>query len=127
MTEYPVYNTLVIDDEEYFLEIIKEILDMGGHNALLASSGEQGLTILEEYWNQIDLIILDWKMPGMDGQAFLEAMLDKGYGNRILISSAFKDPRRHVDLDPYNVRGFIRKPYAPQDLLEAVSLAMTPP
>jgi len=113
-------NTLVVDDEEYFLELIEEMLELGGHNSMLASSGEEALKILEEHWNQIDLIILDWKMPGMDGMAFLERMREKGYGNKVLISSAFQDPRRHIDLDPFNVRGFIRKPYPPKDLLDVI-------
>ncbi len=56
---------LAIDDEEHILDLIEYNLVTGGYKVLRAESGEEGLQVLED--NQIDLVLLDMMMPGIDG------------------------------------------------------------
>ncbi len=60
-----VLNILTIDDEEHILELLKYILEKNGYNVLQAGTGEEGLKILEN--NQVDMILLDLMLPGIDG------------------------------------------------------------
>ncbi|MDF2945815.1 MAG: DNA-binding response regulator [Bacillales bacterium] len=56
---------LIIDDEERMLDLISLYLSMQGYSCMKATSGMQGLEILEQ--ERIDLVLLDAMMPEMDG------------------------------------------------------------
>lgn len=57
---------LCIDDDVIILELLKVILEDSGYSVIAASSGSQGLRVLADY--VIDLVILDWEMPQMNGR-----------------------------------------------------------
>lgn len=66
---------LVVDDQEINLEILQEFLSRDSHfRVITASSGTQALDILRQSRSAypIDLVLLDWMMPGMDGIAVLK-------------------------------------------------------
>ncbi len=56
---------MLVDDEERFLSTTKKLLSRKGYDALTAISGNEALEILKS--RNIDVVILDVKMPGMDG------------------------------------------------------------
>ena len=56
---------LVIDDQPTVAEVVAEVLQSQGHEALVAGSGEEGLRAIEE--SQPDAVFLDVVMPGIDG------------------------------------------------------------
>lgn len=58
-------NIMLVDDEERFLSTTSRLLQKRGYEPLTASSGEEALKKLEE--EAVDVVILDVKMPGMDG------------------------------------------------------------
>ncbi|MBI4882208.1 MAG: response regulator [Planctomycetes bacterium] len=63
---------LLVDDEERFLETTSKLIRMKGHEVRSATSGAAALEMLEE--EEADVVILDVKMPGMDGVATLKQM-----------------------------------------------------
>jgi two-component system NtrC family sensor kinase len=66
-------RVLVIDDEEFLLELTEEILNSNGYNVDTVSNGEQGLERLKQ--NHYDIVLCDWKMPGLNGQQVYEHLL----------------------------------------------------
>lgn len=56
---------LAVDDEEHILELLAYNLENDGYEVKKAMSGEEALSILDS--TQIDLVLLDWMLPGMDG------------------------------------------------------------
>jgi DNA-binding response OmpR family regulator len=56
---------MLVDDEERFLQTTKKMIDKKGYDTLTATSGEECLKKLEE--ELVHVVILDVKMPGMDG------------------------------------------------------------
>ncbi|HHX54908.1 MAG TPA: response regulator transcription factor [Clostridiales bacterium] len=56
---------LVVDDEEHILELLEYNLEQEGYQALKADTGEKALDILKK--EEVDLVILDWMLPGMNG------------------------------------------------------------
>jgi adenylate cyclase len=65
---------LAVDDSADNRDLLSRYLKREGHSVLLASSGEEALELLAE--NQIDLVLLDLIMPGMDGSEVLQRIKD---------------------------------------------------
>ena len=62
-------NLLIVDDEERFLTTTKKLLDKRGMNTTTCTNGAEALRIVEE--RPLDVILLDVKMPGIDGMEVL--------------------------------------------------------
>jgi DNA-binding NtrC family response regulator len=60
---------MLVDDEERFLSTTAKLLERQGHHVITASSGQEALDRLEQ--QDVEVVILDVKMPGMDGIAVL--------------------------------------------------------
>jgi len=61
----PITNVLIIDDEKRFLQTTRKLLEKQGYTVYTATDGLSGITRLRV--KRIDVVILDVKMPGMDG------------------------------------------------------------
>jgi DNA-binding NtrC family response regulator len=66
----PMTNVLIIDDEERFLKTTQTLLEKQGYTVYTAADGLRGITRLNG--KRIDVVILDVKMPGMDGVQVLQ-------------------------------------------------------
>ncbi|WP_439888736.1 HD domain-containing phosphohydrolase [Pseudomonas sp. MBLB4123] len=65
----PSATLLLVDDEENILKSLRRLLRQEPYEILMASGGEQALQLLEQH--QVDLVISDARMPGMDGASLL--------------------------------------------------------
>ena len=63
---------LTIVDEEHILDLLEYNLEKGGYDVLRAETGEKGLAIMKTM--QVDLVLLDYMLPGMDGIEVLKTM-----------------------------------------------------
>ncbi len=61
------YTILAVDDDLGSLSLIRHLIKRAGHEALTAGSGEEGLMKLEETGGEVDLVLLDINLPGIDG------------------------------------------------------------
>ncbi|SHO52095.1 response regulator transcription factor [Anaerocolumna xylanovorans] len=69
---------LAVDDEEHILELLAYNLERDGYRVLKAESGEHALEILAA--QKVDIVLLDWMLPGMDGIEVLRRIrADKNY------------------------------------------------
>lgn len=64
-------RVLVVDDDEQGRELLRQCLDRAGHQVELAKSGEEAWDRLESEGPEIDVVLLDWVMPGMSGLELL--------------------------------------------------------
>lgn len=65
---------LIVEDEKDLLDSYKELVEAAGFSCMTAADGYQGLDILSSQLGNIDLLILDLMMPGVDGLEVLKAM-----------------------------------------------------
>jgi two-component system NtrC family sensor kinase len=68
----PSYRVLVVDDEESIRLLLRDILEMDGHRVELAGSGIEAWQHLDA--GDLDIIVTDMKMPGMDGATFYKEL-----------------------------------------------------
>ncbi len=102
-------HILIIDDDEAFKSLMSAALDATKYSFALASDGESGLKSFKE--KQPDLILLDIKMPGMDGIAFLKE-LNSIYGEGktpIIITSNSSSMETISEGIALGVRGYVIK------------------
>lgn len=66
-------SVLVVDDEDWILELARAVLQNDGYRVVTASGGEKAVEALSRL--NFDIIVTDWKMPGMNGMQFYEHLL----------------------------------------------------
>ena len=121
---------LVVDDNEAARQILSEILASFGCKVMTANSGEQALGIVEsasKNGNPFKLLILDYKMPGMNGlQVAKQIRADKGIpkSTNIVMISALQQSEIFGDDGKAVVDGFICKPATPSTLHDTIMAGM---
>jgi two-component system, cell cycle sensor histidine kinase and response regulator CckA len=113
-------TVLVVDDEETVRIVLKRILERDGYTVMLAEDGIVGVGKFRADPRAVSLVILDMAMPRMDGSEAFEAMMAVDPAARILISSGYSEEGRAADLLRKGAKGFLRKPYANDVVLNMV-------
>lgn len=111
-------RVLVVDDEVDIRQVLVYVLADEGYEVDEASNGEAALELIER--QHPDLIILDMKMPGIDGWEFAKRYR-KLYGNRapIIVLTAAQDAARRGD--DIRAESYVPKPFDLDVLVERVS------
>ncbi len=114
---------LVVDDEEPVRRLAKAILSESGYRVLLAEDGPSALTAFEEKWREIDLVVLDLRMPRLSGRDTLHGLWRIHEGTRVVVSSGHAGEHERVAAtEP--VAGSLAKPYGFDELVRAVRDAL---
>lgn len=112
------YNILIIDDELDNLQLLARTFRKKYH-IFMASSGSEGLEILAK--NQIDLIISDHKMPGMDGIEFFKRSIEVSPDSLRVLVTAYSDPSLLINaINTGKVHRYVKKPWDPNDLVNII-------
>lgn len=112
------YNILVTDDEIDNLQLFKRTL-RSSYNVLLASSGFEALEILKN--NNIDMIISDHNMPGMDGVELMTKTLSLAPDAVRILITAYTDSATLMQaINHGKIHRYIRKPWNPSDLINII-------
>lgn len=113
------HKILAIDDEENLLYIIKETLEMEGFEVLTAASPSEGLSMYERQWRDIKLVLIDFLMPDLNGDAVFEQMQRVNPDVRALLVTACDDNVAGAMFER-GLRGFVQKPFYLEDLIRRV-------
>lgn len=111
---------LVVDDEDYILDIACEILDHFGYQTIRAHSGEDALEKLKSTNIPIDLVILDLNMPGMGGHKCLLQIRKMKAPPKVIVASGYAaDGNTQVMMDS-GASAFLQKPYQLLELARTI-------
>lgn len=108
---------LVIDDDEDVLEMIRFLLEAKGYAVGTALDGRAGLDAVTA--SRPDLILLDLKMPVMDGATFATELRGRGDSTPIVVVTAADDPRKRAG--EIRAADWLGKPFEPADLIAIVA------
>lgn len=90
--KYKNKQVLVVEDDEFSAELLTEILENMGVKSLIAENGEEAIKICENDSNYIDLILMDLKMPEMDGFDATKLIKEKWPHMKIIAQTAHAVP-----------------------------------
>jgi diguanylate cyclase (GGDEF)-like protein/PAS domain S-box-containing protein len=110
---------LVVDDEPRARDSLQELLQLSGYEAIVASGGVEAIVKLGE--SRFELILLDLNMPDMSGQKVMEYINREKIDVDIIIVSGEITFDYATQALRRGAQDFLRKPYAPDELLRAVS------
>ena len=111
---------LLIDDDEWVRDSLSIFFDSEGCPIVALETAEQGLTALEK--QNYDVIIADYRLPGMNGLEFLECVNQMGRDPKpikILIT-AYGNGQVTNEIDRLGVHDFIPKPFSTSTLLASL-------
>jgi signal transduction histidine kinase/CheY-like chemotaxis protein len=111
---------LVVDDEEFIIEIAREWLTELGYQVLDARGGAEALEIFRERGEAIDLVLLDLVMPGMDGGETFDRLRALKPDVRVLLTSGYSIDGRASEIRKRGCQGFIQKPFTIGQLSEKI-------
>jgi len=111
-------RVLIVDDDPDLLALMAETLDLEGYEVDSASNGARALDAVER--GMPDLILLDMKMPVMDGKEFTRRFrLTHDHEAPIVVVTAAADARKSAD--EIGANGFLGKPFDLDVLLATVA------
>jgi len=111
---------LLVEDEVEVAEIAAEFLAEEGYKVIIAHDGFEALKIYQGATNQIALVILDFFLPVMDGDAVFEELRTINPKVNVVLSSGFAEQSKIGSMLGRGLRGFMPKPYTRDKLLEQV-------
>ena len=116
-------RALIIDDSSVMRKIVERSLRQAGvalTEVLEAGNGAEALGVLGE--RSVDLILCDINMPVMDGLEFVRQLqtLDKGKSTPVVMITTEGSESHVVQALSYGARGYIRKPFTPDQVREHV-------
>jgi DNA-binding NtrC family response regulator len=117
-----IIKVLIVDDDRDLCENLVKILSMDGYRAVFARDGPRALGMMTS--EQPDVVILDIKMPGMDGMEVLKKLKEYSGKIAVIILTAFPSLESAVDaVRDKIVFDYIRKPFSLRQIQDTVAKA----
>ena len=122
-------NVLIVDDNALAREILQQIVEHFGWTAQCLPSGEKALEILEQDNQPIDILLIDWQMPGLNGLETclrIKALAKDKLPKKIIMITAYGREllSQYSEQDIQVLDDFLIKPITPSMLFDAVNNIM---
>jgi len=111
MTSIKTPTVLIVDDESYTLDMLREQLANFGYNIITACSGEEALQIAEEF-KPIDILLTDIMMPYMNGIELAKKFNKLLPETKIFFMSEYSFPSINIHELPKENYSFFEKPFS---------------
>ncbi len=108
-------SILVVDDDVALTKILREELTSVGYDVEVINNSVEALSRLQNEF--YDLIILDIKMPEVDGFEILRELQRREYPGKIIVMTAYADVENAVQAKKLGADDFLAKPYDLDELL----------
>jgi DNA-binding NtrC family response regulator len=116
---------LVIDDEKNIRTTLQQVLESAGYKVATAVNGEDGLSKLAKL--AFDVVLLDMKLPGMDGIDVLRRMRENNCETPVAIITAYGTIENAVEAMKLGAVDYLRKPFSGPEIKELVERILARP
>jgi two-component system NtrC family response regulator len=117
-----MHTILIVDDEPNYQIVLAELLKDEGYEVFTADSGLAGLPIV--YSTDLDLVLSDMKMPGMDGIQFLAKIKEFNKELPVILITAYAEVEKAVEAMRLGAFTYLAKPFSNQQLLASTTKAI---
>lgn len=114
---------LVVDDEDALRTVLSAELHSEGYDVGTAADGMEALAELQKA--AYDLVLLDIKMPNMNGFEVLKVIKEKYAGTKVIMLTGFADLKNAIESKKLGAEDFVSKPYDLVDLLTTIDRVMS--
>ncbi len=118
LSNFEQQTILVVDDEEDLCALMAEVLTEQGLKVLTTNNADDALTLIER--ENVDLLISDIIMPGIDGYQLASIVSEKYPNIKIQLVSGFSDERHQILVNKSIQENILSKPYNTDDLLRCI-------
>ncbi|MBS3818945.1 sigma-54-dependent Fis family transcriptional regulator [bacterium] len=115
-------SILIIDDEESIRDSCTQVLEKDGHKVTSVSSGPEGIKIFKN--NSFQVVLLDLKLPGLDGMEVLSRIKKENPETYVIIITGFASIESAVDAIKRGAFDYLAKPFSPEELRVIVHKAL---
>ena len=116
------YKILVVDDEQLYCFVLKEILEAQGMQVEFIHNPHEVLQVLKAW--KPDVVLLDYMMPGLDGITLLNQIRShpSTKNTPVVVASAKSLPEDRASALDAGANAYLAKPFATKDLIQVVSV-----
>lgn len=114
---------LVVDDEDTLRTVLSQELKSEGYDVETAADGLLALDAIKQ--NKFDLVLLDIKMPNMDGFEVLKYIKQNHQDLKIIMLTGFADLKNAIESKKLGAEDFVSKPYDLVDLLTTIERVLS--
>jgi DNA-binding response OmpR family regulator len=117
-----IKRILICDDRVQLLAVMSELLKLEGFEPVIAQTGKEALDTVAEF--SPDLVLLDYRLPDMDGTTLLREIKCLDGGVPIIMMTGFGDKRIAAELIKLGAAGYLVKPFQRTELLRTIEKAL---
>ena len=110
---------LIIDDDEWIRDSLRIYFEAEGCHVVVLETAEEGLAELKS--QAYDLIIVDYKLPGLDGLEFFKRTLDDHSDAMKVLITAYRTDDVISKARKLKIQGFIEKPFTSESLMASLA------
>jgi CheY-like chemotaxis protein len=114
----------VVDDESGMRNLAGAILESSGFRVLTACDGSDAIRVFERHAGEVVAIVLDLTMPAMNGEEAAVELRRVRAEVPIILSSGYSEHEVAARFAGKGLAGFLKKPYEPVELMEALQRAL---
>lgn len=111
---------MVVDDEPLIVRTVKDVLESNGYRTLTADNGAEALALFKSYHTQVNAVLLDMMMPGLDGPAVMKGLQEINPQICIIACSGLRSAERLRVIQEAGAKAFLQKPYSDEQLLSTL-------
>ena len=116
-------SVLIVDDEEVVRRAHLRSLELTGCDARVAEDGDEAIRVMEQ--NPADVILLDLRMPGLDGMDVLKTIKTRWPDCEVVVITGYPTVESAKEAVRLGACNYIAKPVGPDDVVRAANEAMT--
>lgn len=118
------HNLMIVDDELIVRKSLADWLKEEGFDILTAEDGYKAIDLVEK--EKVDCVILDLKMPGIDGIQVLKEIRARRPDTKVIMITAYGTIQNAVEAMKIGASDYITKPFDPKEIVDSIKRAIFP-
>jgi CheY-like chemotaxis protein len=110
----------IIEDEEFLVEYLENLLKGKGYEILIARDGESAINLYKEQKENIDLVLSDLGLPRLSGRDVFLHLKEINPDVKLVVASGYIEPEIKAEMSRSGAKDFLQKPYQPGSILKCI-------